>query len=111
MTKREAASSRLSWWNRLRRPRLTSGVVCGIFVYALLITSTDADGRMRFIAAWDSGATFALIALFLGLRNSSAAAMKQLAERQDAGKWAVLALAVLAAAGMALVNGVWPFGP
>jgi uncharacterized membrane protein len=90
-------SGNLSWWNRLSRPRLTSGVVFGLCIYVVLTTSTDADGRMRFITAWDAGATFALVAMFFGLRESTAAAMKRLAERQDAGKWAVLALAVLAA--------------
>jgi len=90
-------------WNKLRRPRLTGGLVLGLLVYALMWFATDADGRMRFIGAWDTGVTFALIAMFVGLRNSSAAAMKQIAARQDAGKWAVLILAVLAATASLIV--------
>jgi uncharacterized membrane protein len=58
---------------------------------------------MRFIGAWNSGVTLTLVAMFFGLRNSSAAAMKQLAERQDAGKWAVLILAVVAATASLIV--------
>ena len=75
----------LTSWNKLRRPRLTFGVLLGIAVYALMFFATDADGRMRFIGAWDAGATFTLLAMFFGLRDSRAAEMKQLAERQDAG--------------------------
>jgi len=90
-------NSILTSWNKLRRPRLTLGVVLGIVVYASMFVATDADARMRFIGAWDAGATFTLIAMFFGLRDTPVAAMKQLAERQDAGKWAVLTLAALAA--------------
>ncbi len=85
------------WLRRLRRPRLTSGLLVGLCTYLLLFFAADVNGRLRFIAAWDLGASFALVALFLGLRNSSAATMKQIAERQDAGKWTVLVLCVLAA--------------
>ena len=85
-----------SSWNRLRRPRLAFGVLVGILVYAVLLFSTGADMRMRFIGAWDAGASATLIAMFFGLRKTPASAMKQLAERQDAGKWAVLTLCVLA---------------
>ena len=93
----------LTSWNKLRRPRLTFGVVLGVAVYALMFFATDADARMRFIGAWDAGATFTLVAMFFGLRNASAAAMKQLAERQDAGKWAVLTFAALAATASLIV--------
>ncbi|HEY2818878.1 MAG TPA: DUF1345 domain-containing protein [Casimicrobiaceae bacterium] len=93
----------LTSWNKLRRPRLTFGVLLGIAVYALMFFATDADGRMRFIGAWDAGATFTLIAMFFGLRNTPSAAMKQLAERQDAGKWAVLTLGALAATASLIV--------
>ena len=87
----------MGWWRRLRRPRLTSGVLVGLATYALLLFAANVDARLRFIGAWDAGATFALAALFFGLRNSSAVAMKQIAARQDAGKWAVLVLSLLAA--------------
>jgi uncharacterized membrane protein len=87
----------LSSWTWLRRPRLTFGLLIGVFTYALLFFATDVGGRIRFIAAWDVGASAALIALFFGLRKSSAVTIKQIAERQDAGKWAVLILALVAA--------------
>ena len=85
------------WWRRLRRPRLTSGLLIGLGTYALLFFDADVGGRLRFIIAWDVGASFALVALFLGLRKSSATTIKQIAARQDAGKWVVLILCLLAA--------------
>jgi uncharacterized membrane protein len=97
MTHETARATFLSSWTWLRRPRLTFGLLIGVFTYALLFFGSDVDGRMRFIAAWDVGASVALIALFFGLRNSSAVTIKQIAERQDAGKWAVLSLALVAA--------------
>ena len=85
------------WWRRLRRPRLTSGLLVGLGTYALLFLDADVGGRLRFIVAWDIGASVALLALFFGLRKSSATTIKQIAERQDAGKWVVLVLCLLAA--------------
>jgi len=85
------------WWRRLRRPRLTSGLLVGLVTYALLAFGTAMSWRSRFIGAWDVGASVALVALFFGLRKSSTATMKQNAIRQDTGKWAVLVLTVLAA--------------
>ena len=85
------------WWKRLRRPRLTSGLLAGLGTYALLLLVNALDSRMRFIAAWDAGASVALVALFFGLRKSSAATMKRNALREDAGKWAVLAFTLIAA--------------
>jgi uncharacterized membrane protein len=82
---------------RLRRPRLTSSLLVGIAIYAVLHFFTALNWRMCFIAAWDGAATFAFIALYLGLRGASAAAMKENAIRQDAGKWAVLAFTLIAA--------------
>jgi uncharacterized membrane protein len=97
MTRETVPASFLSSWTWLRRPRLTFGLLIGVFTYALLFFATDVGGRIRFIAAWDVGTSAALIALFFGLRKSSAATIKQIAERQDAGKWAVLILALVAA--------------
>ncbi len=97
MTPETARASFLSSWTWLRRPRLAFGLLIGVFTYALLFFATAVDGRMRFIAAWDVGASAALIALFFGLRKSSAVTIKQIAERQDAGKWTVLSLALVAA--------------
>jgi len=97
MSDETARASFLSSWTWLRRPRLTFGLLIGVFTYALFFFATDVEGRMRFIAAWDVGASAALIALFFGLRKSSAVTIKQIAERQDAGKWAVLSLTLVAA--------------
>jgi uncharacterized membrane protein len=96
------ASSR-GWWRRLRRPRLTSGLFIGLATYALLLLFTGLTWRLRFIAAWDIGASFALAALFIGLRKSSAEAMKRNALRQDTGKWAVLVLSLVAASASLVV--------
>jgi uncharacterized membrane protein len=87
----------LDWWRRLRRPRLTFGLLIGIAVYALLLAFTGFNWRLRFIAAWDVGASAALLALFIGLRKSPVEDMKRNALRQDTGKWVVLILALAAA--------------
>ena len=84
------------WWGRLRRPRLTSGLLIGLASYALLFVLTNVSWRLRFITAWDIGVSAALVALYIGLRASPAEAMKRNALRQDAGKWAVLVLALVA---------------
>ena len=91
------SAGRPRWWNRLRRPRLISGLLIGLVIYALLLSATDLDWRLRFIAAWDVAASFALSALFFGLRKSSAATMKAIAAREDSGKSAVLVLCSIAA--------------
>jgi uncharacterized membrane protein len=99
----------LGWWGRLRRPRLTSGLLVGLAVYAALIFVPDLSWRLRFISAWDVGASFALLLLFVGLRKSPPEAMKRNALRQDAGKWAVLFLSLLAAvAGLVVIAAEMP---
>lgn len=99
----------LGWWARLPRWRLVSGLPVGLVTYALLFLAFDVNGRLRFIGAWDVGASFALVTLYLGLRNSSAAAIKRVAARQDAGKWAVLAICLLAAtASLVAIAGEMP---
>ncbi len=99
----------LEWWGRLPRWRLISGLLVGLGTDVLLLLATDVNGRLRFIAAWDVGASFALVALYFGLRNSSAATIKRIAARQDAGKWAVLALCLLAAtASLVAIAGEMP---
>jgi uncharacterized membrane protein len=97
MAHRSLRNGPLGWWGQLRRPRLTSAVLLGLTVYALLMLFTGLSWRLRFIAAWDIGTTFALAALFIGLRKESADAIRLRAKRQDAGKWTVLCLAVVAA--------------
>ncbi|MGA8032196.1 MAG: DUF1345 domain-containing protein [Casimicrobiaceae bacterium] len=99
----------LGWWGRLPRWRLISGLLVGLGTYVLLLLATDVSGRLRFIAAWDVGASFALVALYFGLRDSSAATIRRIAARQDAGKWAVLALCLLAAtASLVAIAGEMP---
>lgn len=97
MTDEAVQAGFLGWWRHVPRRRLISGLLVGLGTYALLYFATDVNGRLRFIVAWDVGASFALVALYFGLRNSSAATIKQVAARQDAGKRAVLALCLLAA--------------
>jgi uncharacterized membrane protein len=97
------------WWGRLQRPRLFSGVLIGVAVYALLQIATDLSWRMRFITAWDAGASFALLLMFIGLRRSSAETIQRRALRQDAGKWAVLILSLVAAtASLAVIASEMP---
>jgi uncharacterized membrane protein len=83
-------------WLRVRRPRLATGLAAGILVYALLFLFTGVPGRLRFILAWDAGILVALT-LLIGLRTILPETMTRIAARQDAGKWAVLALTLLAA--------------
>jgi uncharacterized membrane protein len=97
MTNETLRLNPISWWGRLRRPRLTSGLLIGLAVYALLLVFTGLSWRPRFIAAWDIGASFTLAALFIGLRKSSVETIKRRALRQDGGKWAVLVFALVAA--------------
>jgi uncharacterized membrane protein len=91
------AMNLLDWWRKLRRPRLTLGLVVGILVWTALLAFTGLHWRLRFIAAWDIGASAALLALFIGLRKSPGEHMKRNALRQDSGKWVVLILTLIAA--------------
>src|SRR4051794_32295647 len=96
-------------WLRLRRPRLAAGVAAGILAYALLLMLGDTPGRIRFMLAWDVGVFLAMV-LLVGLRNTSPETMKRIADRQDAGKWAVLLLTLLAAtASLIAIAGEVPF--
>jgi len=97
MTAETVQAKSQRWWRRLRRPRLTFGLVAGVCAYALLFFLTEVGWRLRLIAAWDIGASLALVALFFGLRKSSAMTMKRNAIRQDTGKWAVLIFTLFAA--------------
>ncbi len=97
MTDESEQTGFLGWWGRLPRWRLISGPLVGLGTYALLLVATHVNERLRFIAAWDVGASFALVALYFALRNSSVPTIKRIAARQDAGKRAVLALCLLAA--------------
>jgi len=82
-------------WLRLRRPRLAAGVASGVLVYALLLLFTSTPGRLRFILSWDAGVLVATILLF-GLRSALPDKMKRIAAQQDAGKWIVLLLTLVA---------------
>ena len=99
----------LDWPGRLRRPRLTFGLAIGLVVYALLLVFTGLSWRLRFIAAWDIGVSFTLAALFIGLRKSSAETIKHRALLQDEGKWAILAISLVAAvASLAVIASEMP---
>ena len=95
------AASQQGW--RLRRPRLTFGVVVGIATYLLLLLVPAMSPRLRFITAWDVGATTALLAMFQVLRKAGPEEMKQNALRQDAGQWVVLILTMVAASASLVV--------
>jgi uncharacterized membrane protein len=87
----------VAWWGSLHHPRLTLGLLVGLVVYFALTFITDMPWRMRFITAWDSGVSVALIALYIGLRDATAETMQRNAQRQDARKWAVLIISLVAA--------------
>ena len=82
-------------WLRLRRPRLTAGVTSGILIYVLLSVLGSMSGRLRFILSWDAGVLVAMT-LLIGLRHALPETMKRIAAQQDAGKWTVLFLTLLA---------------
>ena len=82
-------------WLRLRRPRLAAGVASGILVYVLLSTFGFLSGRLRFILSWDAAVLVAMI-LLIGLRSAVPDMMKRIAAQQDAGKWTVLLLTLVA---------------
>ena len=83
-------------WLRLRRPRLAAAVASGVLVYLLLLGLSSAPGRLRFILSWDAGVLVAMILLF-ALRRTPPDTMKRIAAQQDAGKWTVLLLTLIAA--------------
>jgi uncharacterized membrane protein len=83
-------------WLRLRRPRLAAGVASGVLVYALLFFFTGISGRLRFVLSWDAGVLLAMM-LLAGLRGTLPNALKGIAAQQDAGKWTVLFLTLVAA--------------
>ena len=103
--KAEPAGGLLRWWKHVPRRRLTSGLLVGLATYALLLFVADVGARMRFIIAWDVGASAALLALYFGLRDASVATIRRIAARQDAGKWAVLALCLVASIASLVVIG------
>jgi len=83
-------------WLRLRRPRLAAAVASGALIYLLLFLLSSTPGRLRFILSWDAGVLVAMVLLF-GLRNTPPDTMKRIAAQQDAGKWIVLLLTLIAA--------------
>ena len=83
-------------WLRLRRPRLAAGVLSGALMYLLLLFISSMSGRLRFILSWDAGVLVAM-ALLMGLRRALPDTMKRIAAQQDAGKWTVLFLTLIAA--------------
>jgi uncharacterized membrane protein len=82
-------------WLRLRRPRLAAGVTSGVLIYVLLYVFSSMPGRLRFILSWDACVLVAT-ALLIGLRRASPDTLKRIAAQQDAGKWIVLFLTLVA---------------
>src|SRR6185437_5134988 len=64
MTDESEQTGFLRWWGRLPRRRLISGLLVGLGTDVLLLLTTDVHARLRFIAAWDVGASFALATLY-----------------------------------------------
>ena len=83
-------------WVRLRRPRLAAGVFSGSLIYILLFFISSLSGRLRFVLSWDAGVLVATV-LLIGLRRALPDTMKRIAAQQDAGKWTVLLLTLVAA--------------
>ena len=82
-------------WLRLRRPRLAAGVASGVVLYVLLFVFSAVSGRLRFSLSWDAGVLVAMV-LLIGLRRALPDTMKRIAAQQDAGKWTVLFLTLVA---------------
>jgi uncharacterized membrane protein len=82
-------------WLRLRRPRLAAGVLSGALIYIFLFFLSSMSERLRFILSWDAG-VLVTMALLIGLRRALPATMKRIAAQQDAGKWIVLFLTLVA---------------
>ncbi len=97
MTRDQPDANPTRWWSQLHHPRLLSGLAVGLAVYFALQFLTEMPWRVRFITAWDVGTSVALIALYVGLRGATAQAMQRNAQRQDARKWAVLIISLVAA--------------
>ncbi|HVY05176.1 MAG TPA: DUF1345 domain-containing protein [Burkholderiales bacterium] len=81
---------------RIRRPRLATGTACGCLIYLLLLFFDSIPGRLRFILSWDAGVLVATL-LLIQIRDVSPEVMKRIAAQQDAGKWMVLFLTLVAA--------------
>lgn len=82
-------------WLRLRRPRLAAGVASGVLLYALLFPAGFVSPRLCFILSWDTGVLVATT-LLIGLRSALPDTMRRIAIQQDAGKWTVLFLTLIA---------------
>jgi uncharacterized membrane protein len=82
-------------WLRLRRPRLAAGVASGVVLYVFLFVFSAVSGRLRFSLSWDAGVLVAMV-LLIGLRRALPDTMKRIAAQQDAGKWTVLFLTLVA---------------
>ena len=82
-------------WLRLRRPRLAAGVASGVVIFVLLFVFSALSGPLRFIISWDAGVLVAMT-LLIGLRSALPDMMKRIAAGQDAGKWVVLFLTLVA---------------
>ena len=77
------------------RPRLYLAIVLGVVV-ALLIPR-DIAPIMRILAGWDIGILFYLVAAGIMMVQATPVQVRQRAQRQDEGRWVILALTTAAA--------------
>jgi uncharacterized membrane protein len=81
---------------RIRRPRIATGTAVGGLMFLLLIFLSSLPVRLSFVLSWDVGVLVAIL-LLVRIRGVSPDVMKKIAEQQDAGKWMVLFLTLIAA--------------
>ena len=93
---------------RIRRPRLAIGTATGCLVYLGLFVFSAVSARLRFILSWDIGVLVATL-LLIQIRDMPPEAVKRIAAQQDAGKWMVLLLTLIAAcASLVAIGGEMP---
>jgi uncharacterized membrane protein len=81
---------------RIRRPRIATGTTVGALMFLLLFFLSSLPVRLCFVLSWDVGVLVAIL-LLIRIRSVSPDVMKKIAEQQDAGKWMVLFLTLIAA--------------
>lgn len=81
---------------RIRRPRIATGTAVGGLMFLLLYFLTSVPHRLGFVLSWDVGVLVAML-LLLRIRDVSPDMLKRIAAQQDAGKWTVLFLTLIAA--------------
>lgn len=94
------------WWRALRgRPRLCFSVLVGTLAYLLLPPSLAMHAEARVLVGWNVGAWLYLLLVLRLMWADDPEGMRKRALRQDDGRYALLALVVLAAAAVLLAVG------